>query len=128
MTGISREDAIAIAREAVRIYMEKQVDAPNQFSVADLLDINQVASLLRCDAETAAKRLNSGDLPGLKFSHSWIIPAAAFYERLNEKAREEAAQRGKAAQPNPILTSQAPAPGPKKRGRKRFELGPLPLA
>ena len=52
-----------------------------------------LATLLGCDKETAEERIRSGDLPGTKFGKGWIIPRQALMERLNEKAREEAAAR-----------------------------------
>lgn len=58
-----------------------------KFSPSDL------AELFACDKETAAARLTSGDLPGVKVGRGWIIPRQALFERLNEKAHEEAAAR-----------------------------------
>lgn len=58
-----------------------------------ILTVDDLAALLACDRETAAARLTSGDLPGVKVGRSWIIPRQALFERLNEKAREEAANR-----------------------------------
>lgn len=60
---------------------------------AEILTVNDLAELFACDKETAAARLTSGDLPGVKVGRSWIIPRQAFFERLNEKALEEAANR-----------------------------------
>lgn len=67
--------------------------------------VDTLAALLGCDPDTAAERLNSGDLPGLKFGRGWIIPAEALHARLNEKAIQEAAARRKALEP------AAPPPG-----------------
>lgn len=61
--------------------------------------VDTLAALLGCDTDTAAERLNSGDLPGLKFGRGWIIPAEALHARLNEKAIQEAAARRKALEP-----------------------------
>lgn len=93
------------------------------------LTIDQAAELLQCDRDTAAERLNSGELPGLKLGRSWVIPADAFMRRVNELAIELAEQRrqalkdgrGKrqnsAPEPLPSLTVVAATSG--KRGRAR---------
>ena len=60
---------------------------------AEILTVADLAELFACDKETAAARLTSGDLPGVKVGRSWIIPRQALFERLNEKAREESAAR-----------------------------------
>lgn len=56
-------------------------------------NVEEVAELLACDKDTAAERLNSGDLPGLKMGRSWVIPEQALIQRMNEIALEEAAKR-----------------------------------
>lgn len=60
---------------------------------AEILNVDDLAELFSCDKETAAARLISGDLPGVKVGRSWIIPRQALLERLNEKAHEEASAR-----------------------------------
>lgn len=96
-----------------------------------LLDIDQVAALLRCDADTAADRLNRGELPGMKFGRGWIVPAEALYRRLNEMAIEEAERRRtdqhhalddgvrnvRDAEPMPCMAAAQSTTG--QRGRKR---------
>lgn len=105
----------------------------------DTLTIPDVAKILLCDDETAAERVIKGELPGVKFGRSWVIPAAAFFQRLNELAleeaerrrkeregeREEAAAKGARAAAN---TSQAPAvlSVAVQRGRVRRVPPPLP--
>ena len=106
---------------------------------AEILTVDDLAELFACDKETAAARLNSGDLPGVKVGRGWIIPRQALFERLNDKAREEAAvrreqqalarqagqQRGKtASQASPRLLAQPasallPADSKAQKGRKR---------
>ncbi|WP_373765262.1 helix-turn-helix domain-containing protein [Delftia acidovorans] len=106
---------------------------------AEILTVDDLAELFSCDKETAAARLTSGDLPGVKVGRSWIIPRYALLERLNEKAREESAARRaqrlttsntaqsltKAiqAEPNTVtkeaLTVLLPNAALNKRGRKR---------
>ncbi|WP_152547295.1 helix-turn-helix domain-containing protein [Delftia sp. RIT313] len=60
---------------------------------AEILTVEDLAELFICDKETAAARLISGDLPGVKLGRGWIIPRQALFERLNEKAKEESAER-----------------------------------
>ncbi|WP_160310746.1 helix-turn-helix domain-containing protein [Delftia tsuruhatensis] len=105
---------------------------------AEILTVDDLAELFSCDKETAAARLNSGDLPGVKVGRGWIIPRQALFERLNEKAREEAAARRsqQSAAVGAYLTKDkaqkiTPALLPshsqlKQRGRKRREPPALP--
>ena len=55
--------------------------------------VTQVAEMLGCTEEVVAERLNKGDLPGVKYGRSWVIPADALRDRLNEKALAEAKER-----------------------------------
>lgn len=55
--------------------------------------VTQVAEMLGCTEEVVAERLNQGDLPGVKYGRSWVIPADALRDRLNEKALTEAKER-----------------------------------
>lgn len=55
--------------------------------------VTQVAEMLGCTEEVVAERLNQGDLPGVKYGRSWVIPADALRDRLNEKALAEAKER-----------------------------------
>lgn len=50
--------------------------------------------MLHCSVKTVEERTRRGDLPGLKFGDGWVFPAAALFQRLNEKALEEARERG----------------------------------
>lgn len=106
---------------------------------ADILTVEDLAELFACDKETVAARLISGDLPGVKVGRSWIVPRQALFERLNEKAREEAAarrsllastlegcQKLKHAAGNSSVNPGGPAPTvvlasipPQRQGRKR---------
>lgn len=119
------------------------MEAVDQIIDSDIYTAEQIASLLKCDKETAEARIRSGDLPGVKFGKSWVIPRQALLKCLNEMALSEAAQRkaelqgsratalkkGKASTkaasaPSPLLpTSEQP----RKRGqsRKPPELGGL---
>lgn len=73
---------------------------------AEILTVDDLAELFACDKETAAARLTRGDLPGVKVGRGWIIPRQALFERLNEKAREEAAARRALNGPVHRLTGQ----------------------
>lgn len=98
------------------------------------LTIEQAAEVLQCDTDTAAVRFNSGELPGVKFGRRWVIPAPAFYRRLNELALEEAERRrtelareraaaaARSTAPQAIVVQQQ-AP---QRGRRRQPLPNLP--
>lgn len=113
----------------------------------EILTVDDLAELFACDKETAATRLTSGDLPGVKVGRGWIIPRQALFERLNEKAREEAAarraQQSMTQNKSPIRegNSKKPisdvihkhlspiSPSPSRRGRRRRippNLPPLP--
>lgn len=89
------------------------------------LTVDQAAELLQCDRDTAAARLASGELPGLKFGRSWVIPADAFMRRINELAIIQAEERRiESAQPR--RTTGGALPGltvvgtsAAKRGRTR---------
>lgn len=74
-----------------------------------IYNVAQVAELLGCTEEIVAERINSGDLPGVKFGRSWVIPADALRERLNQKALEEARDR---REPNRIMGSSRRKPIP----------------
>lgn len=81
--------------------------------MAEVMTVDQIAEVLLCDKETVAEKLNRGELPGLKFGRSWIVPVASFYQRLNELAIEKADARRLGEQP---VVSEPP----RKRGRPRF--------
>lgn len=105
----------------------------------EIYTIKDVTALLGCDEDTAAQRIIAGDLPGTKFGRGWIVPRQAFIERLNEKARTEAAerrtkldedraqavQRGRTASSAPTQTSPPLLQAVTKRGGRRTP-PPLP--
>lgn len=62
---------------------------------AEAYTLEEAAVILDCQPETAVERIVSGELPGIKFGRSWILPRDAFSQRLNEIALEESAQRRK---------------------------------
>lgn len=55
--------------------------------------VEQAAEILCCSPETVAERIDTGELPAVKFGRGWIIPAQALDQRLNEIALREAEER-----------------------------------
>lgn len=80
-----------------------------------VFDSEQAAAVLRCSAKTVEDRARSGDLPGLKYGDGWVFPVQAFYERLNELAHEQAAERRRGKSKPPAPSAVATAPQPAKR-------------
>lgn len=60
-----------------------------------------VADMLLCGEDKVREALNSGDLPGTKYGRDWIIPGEALYQRLVEKALDEAEGR-RSAKPSTL--------------------------
>lgn len=69
-----------------------------------------LAELLDCEETTIKDRAVAGDLPGLKIGRSWIFPAEALHQALNELARREAAARRAPAPRAAVATSGQAAP------------------
>ena len=86
------------------------------------ITIEQASEMLFCSPEVMAERLKNGELPGIKYGRSWVIPFEAFMARLNEIALENAEQRRQelsrgqrtAALPKPVMSAT-----PGQRGRLR---------
>jgi excisionase family DNA binding protein len=55
--------------------------------------VEEAATMLCCSPETVAERIDTGDLPAVKFGRGWIIPAQALDQRINEIALCEAEKR-----------------------------------
>lgn len=85
----------------------------------------EVAEILRCTQGQVEEMLRSGDLPGIKFGRSWIIPSDALSQRLTEIALSQAVSRRSRAQlqPSQVVTLHE-ASG---RGRRRKEPPKLPV-
>jgi hypothetical protein len=79
----------------------------------EILEVDEVAALLKCDPETVESRTRCGDLPGLKFGRSWIYPKPALMSRLCDLAIEECAKRKLPSE------SVAVVPTSRRRGRGR---------
>jgi hypothetical protein len=51
-----------------------------------VLDVDQVAELLRCAPKTVQERARLGELPGLMWGRDWVFPVGALARRLDELA------------------------------------------
>lgn len=69
-------------------------------SDAIVYSLEEVAEILKCEPETVVERIVLGDIPGVKFGRGWIVPCAAFSQRLTEFALDEAKAR-RSARPDP---------------------------
>lgn len=54
----------------------------------EILTVRRAAELLECAESTIEERLVAHELPGIKIGRSWRIPAQAFFERINDLARQ----------------------------------------
>jgi hypothetical protein len=84
-------------------------------TLPNVLDVSAVAALLRCAETTVEDRARRGELPGLKIGESWVFPAGALTQRLDELALEQAAERRKPAPKPTAVLHQVPA---SKRARR----------
>lgn len=76
-----------------------------------MMDVADVAVLLKCTPARVEELLRAGTLPGTKFGRSWVIPTTALMQRLHDIALEESA-----------ILRQPPTPSPAAPSRRR----PLP--
>ena len=79
----------------------------------------EVQVILDCEDDTVRTLIQDGKIAAVKAGRSWIFPRAAFDDRLNEWATDEAAAKRVTAAPNPStkpLVNQ-PLPG---AGRRRI--------
>ena len=58
-----------------------------------VLTVEDAATAMQCAKCTVEEMLRDGRLAGLKPGGHWIIPATAFWRRLDELALEDAAKR-----------------------------------
>jgi hypothetical protein len=90
---------------------------------APILSTAQAAALLRCEPSTIETKARTGELPGLLWGNGgWVFPAAAFYDRLNELAIENAKQR-RLPPPAPVAVSTVSLV---RKSRERREPPALP--
>ena len=54
-----------------------------------MLNPETAAPILDCSPDTVAELINAGELPGLRYGRSWIIPPAALEQRLTSLAIEQ---------------------------------------
>lgn len=95
-------------------------EAPSGYGF--ILKPEDAADLCGCEPLAIIERMRTGELPGVKFGRSWVIPREAFIQRINEIAlAESAARRGQAQseQPTPVPASAAILSVEAKRGRGR---------
>jgi hypothetical protein len=65
----------------------------NEVTSPEMLHRGEACAMLKCEWLTLRGLLADGTLPGLKISKVWVIPRAAFIQRVNALASEQAAER-----------------------------------
>lgn len=83
-----------------------------------ILSTEDAADMCGCEPLAIIERMRTGELPGIKFGRSWMVPREAFIQRINEIALAESATRravGLTAS-DPIIQ---PAVTKRPRGRPR---------
>lgn len=70
---------------------------------AAVLDVDQVAKLMRCEPATVQEHARAGDLPGIKWGRDWVFPLGALLRVLDELALQEAARRREKVTPSAVL-------------------------
>jgi hypothetical protein len=81
-------------------------------TVADLppiLSPELAAQLLDCQPGTIEDRCRDGTLPGTKWGTGWVLPTAAFLQRVNEIALEESARLRERPAPRAVVSLSAAA-------------------
>lgn len=68
-----------------------------------VLDVDQVAELMRCEPATVQEHARAGDLPGIKWGRDWVFPLGALLRVLDELAVQEAARRREKVKPSAVL-------------------------
>lgn len=51
----------------------------------EILSVQEAAAYLHCHPEKVKRMLRNGELPGIKFGHSWLVPAKQLSEALLTK-------------------------------------------
>jgi len=93
--------------------------------IDEVLEVKDVAAMLKCDDATVEERTRAGDLPGLKFGRSWIYPRAALLARLSEMAAAECALR-RAPRGRPLSSAARVQERERSRRRAPPALPPCP--
>lgn len=88
------------------------------------LSVDQAAELLLCAPDTVRDMLRDGRLAGVKVGRDWVLPAGAFYARLDQLALEQAQERRTPASPAAQL--RPPPSASRKAGQGRRQPPALP--
>jgi len=75
-----------------------------------MLELTEAADLIKCEIARLEELLRSGELPGVKFGRSWVVPKEAFIARVNEIALAQSAERRAPKQPVPTTGRRRPRP------------------
>lgn len=62
-----------------------------------MLNPETAAPILDCSPDTVAELINAGELPGLRYGRSWIIPPAALDLRTGCNAQGKPPTEGRSA-------------------------------
>lgn len=84
-------------------------------STSEILNKDEVATLLDCEPSTVEEKARNHELPAVKIGRSWLFPRQALMQRLNEMAL---------ARPLPTRPEGIIKPGAKRRAPPA--LPPLP--
>lgn len=88
-----------------------------------VLDVDQVAELLRCEPTTVQEHARRGELPGLKLGRDWVFPVGALLRRLDELALEGAAKRRQPVGPTAVAVPVAAGRAPRRAPPLLLSLG-----
>lgn len=93
-----------------------------------MLNPETAAPILDCSPDTVAELLNTGELPGLRYGRSWIIPPAALEQCLTSRAIEQMLARRAARNPEPegAPTSDAAPTQPRALPRPKYQRRRVP--
>lgn len=86
------------------------------------LTSEEVAVLLHCNCRSIEDLLRSGDLPGFKIGHHWLLPADTLHQCLNQMALDGAEERRKAREVAMRPRATLLAASERKKGRVRPDL------
>lgn len=82
--------------------------------------VMEAAEFLECTTDRILELLREGQLPGIKYGKSWVIPRAAFFDSVNVSAVQAQAVLSEAAMKAKMPTSVSR----KRPGRTPYPRGP----